>query len=152
MDRRFPLPGGRPNTFIHVWGWVMNRRGENGDVPFRTGRFFTIGHLWYVATREDRDLGPFPTRDRARAVLAEHLARQSVSEVEEDDDSPVTGSDISGPMITEFRYFVEREQQIGHTAAMDWAAERYQRIELESMPADEKRERLAALGLILEQF
>ncbi len=47
----------------------MNRRGEEGAIPFRTGRFFTIGHRWYVATRNDRDLGPFPSRDRARQAL-----------------------------------------------------------------------------------
>mgnify|MGYP001812658466 CR=1 FL=1 len=28
-----------------------NRMGEDGPVPFRTGRFFNVGAQWYFATR-----------------------------------------------------------------------------------------------------
>ena len=49
------------------------RRGEDGPIPFRTGRFFAVGSAWYFACREGLDRGPFSSRDDAREALKEHL-------------------------------------------------------------------------------
>jgi len=35
------------------------RSGEEGPVPFRSGRFFWVGGKWYFTTREGFDSGPF---------------------------------------------------------------------------------------------
>ncbi len=86
----------------------MNRRGEGGPAPFRGGRFFTIGHRWYVATRSDRDLGPLASRDRARVILAQYLSGLAVSNIEEGDASPVTGSTDSARMVSELSLFLHR--------------------------------------------
>ena len=48
---------------------ITHRRGENGSVPFRSGRFFNIDSLWYFACREG-DHGPFANRKDAEAALA----------------------------------------------------------------------------------
>ena len=34
-----------------------NRRGESGHIPFRTGRFFSVGGEWFFTTREGRTAG-----------------------------------------------------------------------------------------------
>lgn len=49
------------------------RRGEDGPVPFRTGRYFAVGASWYFACREGLDRGPYGSRDDAREALKEHL-------------------------------------------------------------------------------
>ncbi len=51
---------------------MRNRRGESGAVPFRSGRFFTVGDKWYFATREGEDVGPFDELHQARAALVEY--------------------------------------------------------------------------------
>ena len=51
----------------------MNRKGETGPVPFRTGRFFSIESKWYFACREGVDRGPFDSRGDAVAALQEYL-------------------------------------------------------------------------------
>jgi hypothetical protein len=130
----------------------MNRRGEDGASPFRTGRFFSIGHVWYVATRDDRDLGPFPTRERARSGLAHYLAGQAVFALNEGDGSPVTNSQVSGTMVSDFGPFLEHLNTDGHSCAMAWASSRRRQIEGKPLPNEERRERLAALDVILDQF
>lgn len=135
-----------------VSGEAMNRHGEDFVVPFRAGRFFTIGHRWYVATRGDEDLGPFPSRERARMALAQYLASRVVSRLDDHKAPPVIGSEVSRAMLSEFSYFLEREKAIGRMAAVAWVQTRLTQLDAQSMPPDEKRERLAALNLILEQL
>jgi len=52
----------------------LKRRNEQQRNHFRCGRFFNVGHEWYVANREGRDLGPFAERDDAELALARHVA------------------------------------------------------------------------------
>ncbi|MDH5445392.1 MAG: DUF6316 family protein [Gammaproteobacteria bacterium] len=42
-----------------------NRKGEEGPVPYRTGRFFCVDSQWFFTTREGLDHGPFPTKEKA---------------------------------------------------------------------------------------
>lgn len=46
-----------------------NRKGENGPVPFRSGRFFAVAGQWFFATREGMDHGPFENKEEAEAEL-----------------------------------------------------------------------------------
>lgn len=130
----------------------MNRRGEEGATPFRTGRFFTIGHNWYVATRENRNLGPFPSLDRARAGLAQYLASLAVSDLQTETTSLATASRVSETMVSEFSVFLERLNAVGHAAAIAWANGRQRELEEYPYSPEEKRERLTAISVILQQF
>ena len=49
------------------------RRGDTGDIPFRSGRIFSVGSEWYFTTREGDDVGPFETKQEAEAALAVFL-------------------------------------------------------------------------------
>ncbi len=50
-----------------------NRNGENGDVPFRSNRFFCVGNKWYFSTREGFDSGPYANRERAESSLSHFI-------------------------------------------------------------------------------
>jgi len=54
---------------------IMHRKGENGAIPFRSGRFFNIDTDWYFACREGKDLGPYRNRSEAADALKRYLAR-----------------------------------------------------------------------------
>ena len=51
---------------------IRHRRGESGDVPFRSGRFFSSDGQWYFSTREGDNVGPFNSLHDARAGLVEY--------------------------------------------------------------------------------
>jgi hypothetical protein len=49
------------------------RSGENGNIPFRTDRFFTVSGNWYFSTREGFDSGPYIDKARAEDGLKRFL-------------------------------------------------------------------------------
>ena len=52
------------------FGGSMNyRRGEKETVRYRSDRFFWSQQNWYIATREGKNLGPFPSRDGAQQAV-----------------------------------------------------------------------------------
>ncbi|MDH5180238.1 MAG: DUF6316 family protein [Gammaproteobacteria bacterium] len=51
----------------------QNRKGEKGPIPYRTGRFFSADSMWYFASREGIDHGPFPSRTLAVDALKRYL-------------------------------------------------------------------------------
>ncbi len=59
---------------------IMHRKGENGAVPFRSGRFFNIDTDWYFACREGQNLGPFRNRSEAADALKRYLAKNTGKE------------------------------------------------------------------------
>lgn len=48
---------------------MEHRVGENGLLPFRTGRVFNIGTEWFFAVREGKDCGPFKNMQEAESGL-----------------------------------------------------------------------------------
>lgn len=50
-----------------------HRNGEAGHIPFRSGRFFSVGGRWYFTTREGFDSGPYASRERAEIGLRRFL-------------------------------------------------------------------------------
>jgi len=52
---------------------TQRRTGEQGNIPFRSSRFFSVGGKWYFTTREGFDSGPFATRERAEVGLRRFL-------------------------------------------------------------------------------
>lgn len=53
---------------------IQHRGKEQGDVPFRSNRFFNVGTKWYFATREGFDSGPYDNKLRAETSLQRFLA------------------------------------------------------------------------------
>lgn len=53
---------------------TLHREQEQGDVPFRSNRFFNVGSQWYFATREGFDSGPYANKQRAETSLERFLA------------------------------------------------------------------------------
>ncbi len=51
----------------------INRNGESGSTPFRSGRFFTIDTNWYFSTREAMDQGPYRSREDAEYALRKYI-------------------------------------------------------------------------------
>ena len=46
-----------------------HRNGEEGRIPFRSGRFFSVELAWYFTTREGQDYGPYEDKADAEAGL-----------------------------------------------------------------------------------
>lgn len=53
--------------------FVMNRTGENFEVPMRCKRFFQKDNYWYYSTREGVDIGPFDTRHEAERGVSDFI-------------------------------------------------------------------------------
>ena len=45
---------------------------------FRTSRYFCVSGDWYFTTRENKDLGPFLSREHAEMALSRYLETQSI--------------------------------------------------------------------------
>ena len=54
-------------------GEIKHRLGENGRIPFRSGRMFNVGPMWYYVTREHGDTGPFISKVLAETSLKSYL-------------------------------------------------------------------------------
>ena len=52
---------------------MQHRVDENGHIPFRSDRFFTVGSKWYFSTREGFDSGPYANKNRAELSLQRFL-------------------------------------------------------------------------------
>jgi len=50
------------------------RVDEQGNVPFRSNRFFCVGNRWYFSTREGFDSGPYANKTRAQNSLERFLS------------------------------------------------------------------------------
>jgi len=52
---------------------MEHRNGENGLLPFRTGRVFNVGTEWFFAVREGKNCGPFENKQDAENELNLYL-------------------------------------------------------------------------------
>lgn len=52
---------------------MQHRSSEQGEIPFRSDRFFCVGNKWYFSTREGFDSGPYANKDRASSSLQRFL-------------------------------------------------------------------------------
>jgi len=52
------------------------RHGEQGGIPFRSGRFYSVGNEWWFAIRRGPDQGPYPSKAAAKLSLIEYLNDQ----------------------------------------------------------------------------
>jgi len=53
-----------------------SRHGERGSIPYRTSRFYSVGHEWWFSIRRGPDQGPYPSKAAAKLSLIEFLNDQ----------------------------------------------------------------------------
>ncbi len=58
----------------------INRAGENGNVPGRSNRFFSVAGEWYFNTREGAPMGPFDDRREEEQGLFDFLEFMALAE------------------------------------------------------------------------
>ena len=58
----------------HDSGVLLYRRSDGYAPFFRSDRYFTVGHEWYVTKREGGHLGPYLSQEEAQRALAKHVA------------------------------------------------------------------------------
>lgn len=132
---------------------IMNARrfGETGHVPFRTGRFYSVGVDWYAATRGGQDLGPFASQEEAKSAVEDFISETLASAGHLAGSTPAERADRAEVRLQEIRHFMRRREAEGQIAARLWARQRVKQLEGQSMPSAERRERLEALQQLLQQ-
>ncbi len=53
---------------------MLQRKGEQEKVRYRTDRVFRIGSEWYIATRESSGIGPFKSRLAAERSVPRYVS------------------------------------------------------------------------------
>lgn len=56
--------------------FFLNRKDESGSVPFRSGRFYSVGADWFFAVRRGVDQGPYDSKDKAKDALVNFINDQ----------------------------------------------------------------------------
>jgi len=56
------------------------RFGEEGPVPYRTERIYSVGNEWFFSVRKGPDQGPFKTEDEAKKAMVEFVSDQLLIE------------------------------------------------------------------------
>lgn len=126
------------------------RHGEESHIPFRSGRFYSVGSEWYATTREGRDLGPFRSREEAKMAIAAYVAELSALEGQPTAAELSTESDSIEARVQELREFMRVREERGLDTALQWAQDRVMRFQVEPMPPREREDRLAALHYLIE--
>jgi len=53
---------------------MIYREGERRGIWYRTDRVFRVGSEWFIATREEGDIGPFKSRVAAERFVPRFVA------------------------------------------------------------------------------
>lgn len=69
-----------------------NRHGEQGAIPFRSGRYYSIDSEWWFAIRRGPDQGPYVTKSAARQGLIEYINDQFTFEKQMQQERKMLGS------------------------------------------------------------
>ena len=56
--------------------YFLNRSDESGAVPFRSGRFYSVGTDWFFAVRRGVDQGPYESKETAKDALVNFINDQ----------------------------------------------------------------------------
>ena len=56
------------------------RFGEEGPVPYRTERIYSVGNEWFFSVRKGPEQGPFETEEAAKAAMVEFISDQLLIE------------------------------------------------------------------------
>lgn len=128
----------------------VKRHGEEGNFPFRSGRFYSVGSDWFAMTREGYELGPFRSREEAKMAVAAYVAEHSKAEAQSTASELSQESDSIEARVQELREFMRVREEQGVAAALQWAKDRVIRFQVEPLPPSEREDRLAALNYLIE--
>lgn len=56
------------------------RFGEEGPVPYRTERIYSVGSEWFFSVRKGTEQGPYETEEAAKAAMVEFVSDQLLIE------------------------------------------------------------------------
>lgn len=57
-----------------------NRFGEDGPVPYRTDRIYSVGNEWFFSVRKGHEQGPFASEEVAKAAMVAFISEQLLIE------------------------------------------------------------------------
>lgn len=132
-----------------------NRRTEPERIFFRGGRYFTVGHEWFVTLREGIDLGPFLRQETAELAAARHIAGACI-------DSPGGIADLfhhTETEATEFEMLVRElveglEQRLlrSDNCAYVWTQQRLDSLRRHPEKQTRVSTRIRALEYLMDEF
>ncbi len=138
---------------------TVNRRGEKGAVPFRSGRLFRIDNEWYFATREVAHVGPYGSREEAEVAMAAFVGSRIHHSVAFTHHAPqlwaartLPGqSEAFAAMVNEAAQFFAERSRDHRNAALVWAVQRLRSLRAENDDIGAAGHRAAVLEHILEE-
>lgn len=134
---------------------MLNRESENEVAYFRCDRYFTVGHEWYVTTREGTDLGPYTTRHEAELMLAHHLTNhvlnisKHIGAIAERGERDATMLEV---LIQELASCQEQSRLRTENSAYAWAQQRLAKFEEHPAEHDHADIRTSALKHFLSEL
>lgn len=109
----------------------LNRGSEELCSYFRCGRFFTVGHEWYVTTREGEDMGPYLYRVEAEIALVKFVADCFLSSDDGIDELYMRGENEMTPfesLVREVVICLEQRHLRSDNSAYVWIMQRLERV------------------------
>lgn len=134
---------------------LRNRRSEPPRTFFRCGRYFTVGHEWYVTNREGIDLGPYKDREQAELALAMHVtaccfARTGgIAELRRRAQQGLTRFEA---LVAEMVGCWEQRRLRSANCAYVWTQQRLQRLYESPQGTDHLESRMRALRYMLSRL
>ena len=132
----------------------LNRRGEQGNFPFRSQRLCCENGEWHFHTREGNLNGPFADRQEAEKALAVFVAQKilEASANEQEDAEKVV--EIEGGLrerVEELLGFFRSCRSAGLNAALAWAHNRISELRKDSPGTAIHRDRIDILLFAMDQ-
>lgn len=132
----------------------LNRRGEQGNFPFRSQRLCCENGEWYFHTREGTLNGPFADRQEAEKALAVFVAQkilEASANEQEDAEQVVEIEDGLRERVEELLGFFRSQSSAGLSAALAWAHNRISELRRDSPGTSIHKNRIDILLFAMDQ-
>ena len=130
---------------------LIFRHGEKEGVYYRSERLFAVGHRWYFATREGRDIGPYQDRREAELALAVFVSQKILDEASSTVQRIARARDATGfdAMVAELVEFFRERGRRSQTGSYVWALKRLQMLRARGEAETHSAARTAALQYVM---
>lgn len=132
----------------------FNRRGEQGNFPFRSQRLCCENGEWYFHTREGTLNGPFTDRQVAEKALAVFVAQrilEASANEQEAAEKVVEIEDGLRERVEELLGFFRSRSSAGLNAALAWAHNRIGDLRKDSPGTAMHKDRIDILLFAMDQ-
>lgn len=132
----------------------LNRRGEQGNFPFRSQRLCCENGDWYFQTREGALNGPFTDRqeaEKALAVFVAHKILEASANAQEDAEKVIEIEDGLRERVEELLGFFRSRRSDGSNAALAWAHDRISKLRKDSPGTSVHKDRIDILLFVMDQ-